>query len=215
MNDKTELLPCPFCGNDARLESNRDWHRIIVDHDEQCVFIEPDVVMVPATDEQLSIAIADWNRRAALAQQPAQAVPDGWQLVPVEPTEHLLDALFEHGMQDEDDDVIREAYRAMLAAAPAAPVAQEPVAFFWEDTVPHFEGRRHGPYFGWPTDEDLARVAGSAKPVPLYAAPPAAEQPDTVAVPRELLEELADIADAMQCHDARDDAIALLAGGDA
>lgn len=69
----------------------------------------------------------DWSSfwrgwQAALAQQPAQAVPDGWKLVPVEPTEEMLDALFENGMQDEDDDLIRSAYSALISVAPAAPV---------------------------------------------------------------------------------------------
>ena len=76
MSDKIELKACPFCGIAARLESNRDWHRIIVDHDEQCAFLDPEVVMVPATDDQLKLAVADWNRRVALAQQPAPALPD-------------------------------------------------------------------------------------------------------------------------------------------
>jgi len=119
MSDKIALLPCPFCGSAARLESNRDWHRIIVDHDEQCVFLEPEVVMVPATDGQLSLAVADWNRRAALAQQPATAA------VPAV-----------HALLDSDsvpDDFRNQAsgYRAgwndCLAATTAAPVSvQEP-----------------------------------------------------------------------------------------
>lgn len=41
------------------------------------------------------------------------------------------------------------------------------------------------------------------------------QQQDTVKMPRELLKELADIADSMQCYDARDDAMALLDMADA
>lgn len=87
MSDKIELLPCPFCGIAARLESNHDWHRIIVNHDEACIFLEPEVSMVPATDDQLSIVVADWNRRAALSQQPAPEVPEGYVLVAPEQLE--------------------------------------------------------------------------------------------------------------------------------
>jgi FtsZ-binding cell division protein ZapB len=46
-----------------RIESNRDWHRLVGDHTEECVFIEPETMMVPATDEQLSLIFRDWNTR--------------------------------------------------------------------------------------------------------------------------------------------------------
>lgn len=59
-----ELKCCPFCGCSMSVRSNRDWHRIIGDHDEQCVFMEAETMMVSASDEQLAIAVTDWNRRA-------------------------------------------------------------------------------------------------------------------------------------------------------
>lgn len=58
-----ELKPCPFCGCHMRMWSNRDWHRITGEHDEQCVFLEEETILVPATDDQRAVAIADWNRR--------------------------------------------------------------------------------------------------------------------------------------------------------
>lgn len=75
---------------------------------------------------------------------------------------------------------------AVLAAAPAAPVAvQVPAAFYWQDLeVPARKAQRHGPYFGWPTAEALARVGSDTVPVALYTAQPAAEQPDTVKMSR-------------------------------
>ena len=51
--------------------------------------------------------IAAWNTRAA------PAVPPGWQLVPVEPTEAMLAAFL--GYKPKDDSWL-EGYRAMLAA---------------------------------------------------------------------------------------------------
>ena len=52
-------------------------------------------------------------------QVPAPAVPEGWQLVPVEPTEVMLDATNEHIWgRDTDQNDMLFAYRAMLAAAP-------------------------------------------------------------------------------------------------
>lgn len=80
MNDQNnssapELLPCPFCGGAARIESNRDWHKLRGDHDDDCVFVEPVTLQVPATDEQLAALVADWNRRAT--QEPADRVQGG------------------------------------------------------------------------------------------------------------------------------------------
>ncbi|MCY0332980.1 Lar family restriction alleviation protein [Pseudomonas aeruginosa] len=75
-----ELKPCPFCGCSMRLESNRDWHRIVGDHSAECVFLDSETIMVPAIKYQLEIAIADWN---------ARAVPAGHVVVPRELLERL------------------------------------------------------------------------------------------------------------------------------
>lgn len=48
------------------------------------------------------------------------AVPDGWKLVPIEPTDEMRDACHTLNYQDEID----AEWKAMLAAAPAAPAAQ-------------------------------------------------------------------------------------------
>jgi len=60
-----KLKPCPFCGCGMRIESNRDWHKLYGSHANSCVFFddEPDIT-VPATNDQLSLLIEDWNRRA-------------------------------------------------------------------------------------------------------------------------------------------------------
>jgi hypothetical protein len=63
----SELLPCPFCGGEARTTSNRDWHRIRAHHAEDCFLdSEDDDGMVPATDEDRAWLVSAWNRRAAL-----------------------------------------------------------------------------------------------------------------------------------------------------
>lgn len=60
-----ELLPCPFCGGVARIESNRDWHRIYAAHDDECVFdADEHVLMYPAQPGHLIQIAEDWNRRA-------------------------------------------------------------------------------------------------------------------------------------------------------
>ncbi|HFK1829487.1 TPA: Lar family restriction alleviation protein [Pseudomonas aeruginosa] len=60
----SELKPCPFCGCSMRLESNRDWHRIVGDHALECAFSDSETMVVPATKEQRDIAVSDWNTRA-------------------------------------------------------------------------------------------------------------------------------------------------------
>lgn len=60
-----ELLPCPFCGGAARIESNRDWHRIYAAHEDECVFDADDhALMYPAQPGYLIQIAEDWNRRA-------------------------------------------------------------------------------------------------------------------------------------------------------
>lgn len=68
----SELLNCPFCNAAMSIESNRDWHRIVGEHDERCLFMDRETVTVPATPDQLMLAVLDWNRRAT---QPAAGEP--------------------------------------------------------------------------------------------------------------------------------------------
>ncbi|HHN0727766.1 TPA: hypothetical protein ACRMF9_006565, partial [Pseudomonas aeruginosa] len=59
--------------------------------------------------------------RKVLAAAPAQAqhsVPEGWKLVPVEPTEDVLEAIHNGGYVG-DDQELRWFYQSILAAAPA------------------------------------------------------------------------------------------------
>lgn len=59
---------------------------------------------------------------SAVAKQPAQAAPDGWKLLPVEPDERMLAAgRNRHLPQMMSGERLALLYRTMLAAAPAAP----------------------------------------------------------------------------------------------
>jgi hypothetical protein len=53
------------------------------------------------------------------AARRAPVVPQGWKLVPVEPTREMKRA----GMSERHDDLSRSVYQAMLAAAPQPPEA--------------------------------------------------------------------------------------------
>lgn len=108
--------------------------------DEQAAFESYWKARLPGARQDGYLAAWDaWHSRAALsaAPHPAQAVPDGWALVPVEPTPKMIDAANlarkyrEHGALT-DPDVLnsrtynsRQAYAAMLSAAPQP--AQQPL----------------------------------------------------------------------------------------
>ena len=86
------------------------------------------------TDQSLDYPLGNvlwkcWQGRAAIE---AQRVPDGWKLVPIEPTKAMLDA---SALDDQmNTGSIRAAWKDMVAAAP--PVAQpaEPVTKeMWRD----------------------------------------------------------------------------------
>lgn len=61
MSDKIELLPCPFCGSTNLVKS--PWIEC-----DNCGAMGPS----PRDCDNYS---GEWNRRAALAQQPAPAAP--------------------------------------------------------------------------------------------------------------------------------------------
>lgn len=109
MSDKTELLPCPFCGSTNLVKS--PWIEC-----DNCGAMGPS----PRDCDNYS---GEWNRRASIAQQAAPAVPAGWKLVPVEPTDDQLVAGQEEWVRGrrgalEDCMEANAIYAAMLAAAP-------------------------------------------------------------------------------------------------
>jgi hypothetical protein len=66
--------------------------------------------------------------RAYASRAVAQAVPEGWVLVPREPTREMLDAAWDNGFSgpgEDDQPDFAAAYRAMLAATPPTAGEQE------------------------------------------------------------------------------------------
>lgn len=203
---------------------------------------------------------------AAVAQQPTLTVPEGWKLVPVDPTEEMLSAMTAYDgnyyTHPFDEDDFAKDYAALLAAAPAAPVARPTDAMlddmrrrglsidgdnaYKRDLIDCIvgalmlgkQGSNPPPKGHWAEQFwQMARAEGEIQER-LTAAPPAteqpecvtcsghglvgnrlddaeecpechgagiiygtecgacAEQPDTVAVPRELLEQAEDIVES-------------------
>jgi hypothetical protein len=79
-----------------------------------------------------------WQARARLNASPVQqvSVPGGWKLVPVEATDAMVQAGTDEPLAGESDedapDDYRAVYRAMLAAAPAAPAADAGLVYCFE-----------------------------------------------------------------------------------
>jgi len=62
-----ELLPCPFCGCQMRIETGRDTgHRMYGDHPQKCVFPRNSITAMESSDhpDALTRLIEDWNTRA-------------------------------------------------------------------------------------------------------------------------------------------------------
>lgn len=112
--EQKALLPCPFCGSEARFEPH-EWDaawQVICNDPKEC-----DACVTGPTQAE---AARIWNTRALQAQPAEGGVGEGFVLVPVEPTEAMKCAgvaAFDYaGYPDKTDASV--IYAAMLAAAP-------------------------------------------------------------------------------------------------
>lgn len=116
-------------------------------------------------------------------------VPKGWKLVPVEPNEEIVDAIAHaknmtrHGLSSVmSADELKGIYRAMLAAAPAAPVVQEGAVVMPTDAqiieiarrlgaLPELCNTEDHPDIRWRVNPEVRAMVREV--LTLYAAPPA------------------------------------------
>ena len=119
-----ELKPCPFCGNSAATVYPRtcDKDTPYNPRDRAFPIVRCGGCGAEAAGKDwkgADTAIAAWNTRAVLAP----IVPQGWKLVPMEPTPEMVRAADDElmtplsGMSRGSGPV--RVYRAMLAASPA------------------------------------------------------------------------------------------------
>jgi hypothetical protein len=72
----------------------------------------------PRTQMAWGLAFSAVNHLRLYARPIPASVPEGWQMVPIEPTQEMLKAMEEQWMRGASIDMARREYKAMLAAAP-------------------------------------------------------------------------------------------------
>lgn len=131
--------------------------------------------------------------QASQPPQGASSLLPGWKLVPVEPTEKMLDAAWPayieaannvgSGLDFEPHDGYRSLWAAMLAASPL-PAPQEPAALHWisvYDRIPQYQAGEDGErVLVLTNDHDFAGVKVHDVPVSdFYAHDPDDDEPGT------------------------------------
>lgn len=128
-----KLLPCPFCGGEPEEDGGMFFE--FYGHERQdysiackkcraevrCDVGEHEGADAPCSchHDTRKICAEKWNRRAAMLQGAdgnSPVIPDGWVMMPVEPTEEMLDefdSIIDYGAEDSKD-----AWSRLIAAAP-------------------------------------------------------------------------------------------------
>lgn len=165
-----ELRSCPFCGGavqhrHALFVSDGNTDAIIHAAPAVCGLLDFDI---GTADFGVSVAAA-WNRRA----QAVPAVPQGWKMVPVEPTPEMVEAgwlAYLNGTDDNRGD-FATGYRAMLAAVHAAQSDERSTFEAWaismdycidrDETPKYINYHRATTRFAWEAWQARAAIAAS------------------------------------------------------
>ncbi len=100
--------------------------------------------------------------RAALSAPPAAGVPEGWKLVPIEPTAEMVQAALDKPAFDPLGDLLpwshitRTSYAAMIKAAPTPPASEQQQAVVLPEPF-MFVKLHAGDVMDWTQDFSLAK----------------------------------------------------------
>ena len=100
MTQQEELKPCPFCGSAAEDGMGYNYHKVCCSS-------------LACRMSNMYFTKKEWNMRAK-----AQAVPDGYRLMPPEPTPEMIEAWFESRYDQDPSENFAIGYDAMFLAAP-------------------------------------------------------------------------------------------------
>ena len=103
-----------------KIQRATEIHRTMTPHQMALRIVELEYIREKSanriTELQDAIELAEEAVRAKHSPDAAKMVPEGWQLVPVEPTEAMISEVIDAGSFDEDG--VAYFWDSMLAAAP-------------------------------------------------------------------------------------------------
>jgi hypothetical protein len=107
----SELLPCPFCGNEAEFKPYKRDGLTLKCKSFGCVQFN---------QRTLRFSL-DWLQGKMTEHWNSRHTPEGWKMAPIEPTPEMMEADWNVTLSDAHTDggVGRCAWAAMLNAAPA------------------------------------------------------------------------------------------------
>lgn len=141
-------------------------------HENRCLGGGPERGEVPLLDR-----VDDWLEQRVMPAPAAPAVPDGYALVPVEPTKEMIEAAYDNVTGGGGRAAI---YAAMLAAAPvshanspqaAAPAGWQPIETAPKDDQVVLFGQKGGRFIGRWRDYERINQPRITHWMPLPAAP--------------------------------------------
>jgi hypothetical protein len=114
-SEQVELKPCPFCGGNVTLTTGGKSDGLLTFVCDEGSTCRGSKIFTGTLVEDRETAITAWNTRAP------SALPVGWKLLPVEPTEAMVAAAVTAlGLPWREIQRMLQAYRAMLSASPPA-----------------------------------------------------------------------------------------------
>lgn len=91
----------------------------LLSEDIECIHLSLDDHGAPRSDKGGSIYSVQGRISKLIEEAKRQAVPEGWKLVPVEPTDEMIDFVDYEWNRDTKNRTWSDVYKAMISVAPA------------------------------------------------------------------------------------------------